>query len=120
MRATGSRFPPAVVFVASFILAAVAFVFLVAGPDLLAAPKTSSTGKPCSSTGTARKDGKDDQGNTVNCLWDTCTFYDCVTIADQIRCGNKTEYSNARDCRAAKAEGRRPGILRPPAIKSPR
>jgi len=86
----------------------------------LAVPKTSSTGESCKTTGTARKDGKDDQGNKVNCLWDTCTFYGCVTIDDQIRCGNKTEYSNARDCRAARLQKSPPPVLRsPPTIKAP-
>jgi hypothetical protein len=70
-----------------------------------AAPK-SSTGKTCESTGTERRDGKDDQGNKVNCLFDTCTYSECSTSGGQIsNCVRKTEYSNARDCKAAARTG---------------
>lgn len=76
--------------------------------DAGAAPKKSSTGAACTSTGTARKDGKDDQGNTLNCLWDTCTY--CAGPNGELDCSvMKTEYSNARDCRAASV---RPGFNR--------
>jgi hypothetical protein len=70
--------------------------------EALAEPKTSSTGVACNSTGTARKDGKDQDGNKVNCLWDTCTY--CGTTSGQIDCSRQvTEYSNPRDCKAAKS-----------------
>jgi hypothetical protein len=72
-----------------------------------AAPKRSNGGA-CDSTSTARKEGKDDQGNKLDCLWDTCTFTECNTSGGQISgCAQKTEYSNARDCKAAAV---RPGI----------
>lgn len=71
-------------------------------PDVLAAPKQSSTGVACNSTGTARKDGKDQDGNKVNCLFDSCTYTECSTSGGAItNCVKKTEYSNARDCKAA-------------------
>ncbi len=78
---------------------------LVANAD--AAPKKSSTGAACSSTGTERKDGKDQSGNTLNCQWDTCTY--CAgphSSATQIDCSVlKTEYSNPTDCHAAAKSG---------------
>ena len=77
-------------------------------PAADAAPKKSSTGAACTSSGTARKDGKDQDGNTVNCLWDTCTY--CAGPQGELDCSvMKTEYSNARDCRAASV---RPGFNR--------
>ncbi len=68
-----------------------------------AAPKKSGSGVTCSSTGTERRDGRDDSGNKVNCLFDFCTFTECGPVGNQIRCFQKTEYSNARDCKAAAA-----------------
>jgi hypothetical protein len=63
-----------------------------------------SNGQPCDSTGTARKTGTDDQGNKLDCLWDTCTFTECSTSGGTVsNCVKKTEYSNARDCKAAAA-----------------
>jgi hypothetical protein len=76
-----------------------------------------SDGGACDSTGTARKEGKDDQGNKLDYLWDTCTFTECNTSGGQISgCVQKTEYSNARDCKAAA----RPGIkgTRIPGLKN--
>ncbi len=71
-----------------------------------ARPKRSDGGS-CDSVGTARKTGTDEQGNKLDCLWDTCTFTQCSTSGGQIsNCVQKTEYSNARDCKAAA----RPGI----------
>lgn len=70
-----------------------------------AVPKGSG-GQTCESVSTARKDGKDDQGSKVNCLWDTCTFTECSTTGGQIgNCVRKTEYSNPRDCKAAARTG---------------
>lgn len=70
-----------------------------------AAPKRADGGQ-CDSVGTARKDGKDQSGNTVNCLWDTCTYTQCDTSGGTVsNCVKKTEYSNARDCKAAAARG---------------
>jgi hypothetical protein len=72
-----------------------------------AAPKRSNGGA-CDSTGTARREGKDQQGNKLDCLWDTCTFTECNSGGGEISgCAQKTEYSNARDCKAAAV---RPGI----------
>lgn len=69
--------------------------------DASAAAK-SSGGIACNSTGTARKDGKDQDGNKVNCQWDTCTF--CGTVNGVIDCSHQvTEYSNPSDCHAAAA-----------------
>jgi hypothetical protein len=83
-------------------------VFVLTVPAADAAPKKSSTGAACTSTGTARKDGKDEAGNTLNCLWDTCTY--CAGPQGELDCSvMKTEYSNARDCHAASV---RPGINR--------
>lgn len=62
----------------------------------------SSGGVTCESTGTERRDGKDQDGNKVNCLFDSCTFTECSTSGGTIsNCVRKTEYSNARDCKAA-------------------
>lgn len=84
-----------------------AIVFMtcvLAASPALAAPKTSSTGKTCESTGTATKDGKDQDGNTVSCTRDTCTFTECSTSGGQIsNCVRKTEYSNPRNCTAKRA-----------------
>ena len=72
-----------------------------------AVPKRSNGGQ-CDTTGTQRKTGTDDQGNKLDCLWDTCTFTECGTSGGEISsCVKKTEFSNARDCKAAAA---RPGI----------
>ena len=70
-----------------------------------AKPKRSDGGS-CDSTSTARKEGKDEAGNKLDCLWDTCTFTQCNTSGGQISgCVQKTEYSNARDCKAAARGG---------------
>lgn len=69
--------------------------------DVYAAAK-SSGGIACNSTGTARKDGKDQDGNKMNCQWDTCTY--CGTTQGVIDCSKQiTEYSNPTDCHAAAA-----------------
>lgn len=66
-----------------------------------ARPKRSDGGS-CDSVGTARKTGTDEAGNKLDCLWDTCTFTQCSTSGGQIsNCVQKTEYSNARDCKPA-------------------
>jgi hypothetical protein len=79
-------------------------------PDVLAAPKQSSTGVACNSTGTARKDGKDQNGNKVNCEWDTCTY--CGTTSGVIDCRIQlTEYSNPRDCKPAAIKPRGQSII---------
>ena len=73
--------------------------------DSSAQPRRSNGGA-CDSTSTARKTGTDDQGNKLDCLWDTCTFTECSTSGGQIsNCVQKTEYSNARDCKAAARTG---------------
>ena len=81
-----------------------ATLFLAASaPEAIAAPKRSNGGT-CDSTGTGRKTGTDDQGNKVDCMWDTCTFTECSTSGSTVsNCVKKTEYSNARDCKAASA-----------------
>lgn len=77
-----------------------------------AAPKSGPNGESCVSSGTVRRDGRDDQGNKVNCEWDFCTY--CDQGNGQINCSvQKTSYSNPRDCRAA-ASTRPGGSLRPP------
>lgn len=86
-------------------------LFVVAPMSLVveAAPKKGPGGETCTRTGTERKDGKDQDGNTVNCLWDTCTY--CSTSGGKIDCSVlKTSYSNPRDCKAvsARAPARRP------------
>jgi hypothetical protein len=74
-------------------------------------------GGACGSTGTARKTGTDDQGNKLDCLWDTCTYSECGTGGGQIsNCVTKTEYSNARDCKAAARTG--PKGTRIPGLKN--
>ena len=81
-------------------------IMLLALPGLADAKPRRSDGGSCDSTGTARKNGKDDQGNALDCLWDTCTFTECGTSGGQIsNCVQKTEYSNARDCKAAARGG---------------
>jgi hypothetical protein len=69
-----------------------------------AAPKKSTDGLyNCDSTGTARRDGKDDQGNKLNCLWDTCTYKVIDDKTGVIK--QATDYSNPRDCHAASVRG---------------
>ena len=87
-----------------------AFVFgavlVFAMTSLADAKPKRSNGGTCDSTGTQRKTGTDDQGNKLDCLWDTCTFTECNTSGGQISgCVQKTEFSNARDCKAAARTG---------------
>ena len=83
-----------------------AFVFTALPmADAFAKPKRSNGGT-CDSTGTARKTGTDQDGNKLDCLWDTCTFSECSTSGGTVsNCVQKTEYSNARDCKAAASSG---------------
>lgn len=61
-----------------------------------------ANGGSCDTVGTERRDGKDQDGNKVNCLFDSCTYTECSTSGGAItNCVKKTEYSNARDCKAA-------------------
>ena len=84
------------------------FLAAVFVADAQAAPKKSSTGAACTSTGTERRDGKDEAGNKVNCLFDSCKF--CAGPQGELDCSvMKTEYTNPRDCRAASV---RPGFNR--------
>ncbi len=79
-----------------------------------AAPKKSSTGENCSSSGTERRDGKDAAtGEKFNCLFDYCTY--CSTSGGQIDCSKLiTEYTNGRDCKAASAGTKvRPDVVAP-------
>jgi hypothetical protein len=65
--------------------------------------KRGPNGEKCDSFGTERRNGKDQDGNTVNCLFDSCSFLECQTSGSTISgCVRKTVYSNARDCRAAR------------------
>jgi hypothetical protein len=87
-----------------------AFIFgsllVLACASLADAQPRRSNGGACDTTGTARRVGKDDQGNKLDCLWDTCTYSECGTSGGQIgNCVQKTEYSNARDCKAAARTG---------------
>jgi hypothetical protein len=90
-----------------------AATILVSAGDALAAPKTSAGGNTCISTGTARKVGQDQNGNKLDCLWDTCTY---CAVGTSINCSKlTTEYSNARDCHAAAAGSGSAGVVtRPP------
>jgi hypothetical protein len=86
------------------------FVFstliVLAFASLADAQPRRADGGACGSTGTARKTGTDQQGNKLDCLWDTCTYSECGTGGGQIsNCVTKTEYSNARDCKAAARNG---------------
>jgi len=86
--------------------ALISFIMSSASVRRAGAVQKSATGKTCESSGTERRDGKDDQGNKVNCLFDTCTYSECSTSGGQIsNCVRKTEYSNARDCKAAARTG---------------
>jgi predicted lipoprotein with Yx(FWY)xxD motif len=60
---------------------------------------TGSAAEPdCSET--ARKDGKDQDGNTVNCLWTVCKEAVCDGSGDTIGdCRTETSYKDPRDCR---------------------
>ncbi|MGD9915655.1 MAG: hypothetical protein AB7S80_16375 [Rhizobiaceae bacterium] len=74
-----------------------------------------SNGQACDSTGTARKTGTDEAGNKLDCLWDTCTFSECSTSGGTISgCVQKTEYSNARDCKAAARGVKGTGVMSVP------
>ncbi len=99
----------------AFVFGAIAVLAMTSLAD--AVPKRSNGGT-CDSTGTQRKTGTDDQGNKLDCLWDTCTFTECGTSGGEISsCVKKTEFSNARDCKAAAV---RPGIkgTRIPGLKN--
>lgn len=51
---------------------------------------------------TERRDGKDQDGNKVNCLFDACVQLKCDVSGSQItNCIKETTYSNPRDCKAA-------------------
>ena len=79
-----------------------ATILVAAGAnDTLAKPKTSAGGQACISSGTARKVGTDQDGNKLDCLWDTCTY---CSVGSSINCSKlTTEYSNARDCHSVRA-----------------
>jgi hypothetical protein len=94
-----------------------AFLILIPASQSDAKPRRSDGGA-CDSTGTGRKNGKDDQGNSVDCLWDTCTFTQCDTSGGTVsNCVKKTEYSNARDCKPAAAKGGAKGTRAPGTVK---
>lgn len=82
-------------------------ILVLALTTLADAQPRRADGGACGSTGTERKTGTDDQGNKLDCLWDTCKYNECNGSGTHITCVTKTEYSNARDCKAAAA---RPGI----------
>jgi hypothetical protein len=66
--------------------------------DAMAAPTTNSKGQNCSKTGTERRVGKDQDGNKLDCLFDSCTT--CKSVDGKIDCSTQsTEYTNARDCK---------------------
>jgi hypothetical protein len=77
-------------------------LLLVAGTmtPAFAVPK-GPKGETCTSSGTERRDGKDQAtGEKLNCLWDSCTY--CAGPGGELDCSvKKTSYSNARDCKAA-------------------
>lgn len=76
-------------------------LLLVQSSNSFAVP-VRSNGGACDSTGSARRDGKDQNGNKVNCLFDSCTYTECGTSGGTIsNCVKKTEYSNPTDCHAA-------------------
>jgi hypothetical protein len=82
-----------------------AFLVLIPLSDGNAKPKRPDGGA-CDTTGTERKTGTDDQGNKLDCLWDTCTYTKCNTSGGQISgCEKRTDYSNARDCKAVAKSG---------------
>ncbi len=95
-------------------LALFATALLSLAPPAEAAPKKSSTGEACTSSGTTRRDGKDAAtGETLNCLFDFCTY--CSTKNGQVDCSKLiTEYTNGRDCKAARAGIKgRPDVAQP-------
>ena len=72
---------------------------LLIGFTLPVAFATEAAGEPdCSKT--ERRDGKDQDGNTVNCLWTVCEELECSASGDKISdCKKKTSYKDPRDCR---------------------
>ncbi len=79
-----------------------AAALLVTAAGTVDAKPVRSNGGACDSTGTARRTGQDQNGNKMNCLWDTCTYSECSTSGGTIgNCVQKTEYSNPTDCHAA-------------------
>ena len=69
-----------------------------------------ANGGSCDTVGTERRDGKDQDGNKVNCEWDTCTY--CGTTSGVIDCRIQlTEYSNPRDCKPAAIKPRGQSII---------
>lgn len=98
------------------VLFALAGVFAVTALPVAEAKPVRSNGAACDSIGTARKTGTDQNGNKLDCLWDTCTFSECSTSGGTVsNCVQKTEYSNARDCKAAAKSGASGAMS--PAIK---
>lgn len=83
--------------------ALVALAFIVAVPA--AARPRSSTGQECTSSGTSACTGTDaSTGQKLNCAaCDYCTFNECKPVGGQIKCFVKTEYSNPRNCTAARS-----------------
>ena len=96
-------------------LAGAGLLTLTLLPEADAKP-VRSNGQACDSTGTARRTGTDQAtGEKLDCLWDTCTFTECSTSGGQVsNCVQKTEYSNARDCKAAARTGVKGGVMSVP------
>lgn len=68
-----------------------------------AVPTRSDGGGKCDKTGTARKVGKDEQGNSLDCKWQTCTYQKCNTTNNKLSgCRTITEYSEPTDCKPAR------------------
>lgn len=94
--------------------AVLAGTFAFSLPIDASAKPVRSNGQACDSTGTGRKTGTDEQGNKLDCLWDTCTFSECSTNGTISNCVQKTEYSNARDCKAAAKGVKGTGVMSVP------
>lgn len=85
-------------------------------PTVGAPKQTGPNGESCIKTGTERRDGEDQDGNKLNCLWDYCKY--CDESGGRINCSiQKTSYSNPRDCHPV-AEA--PGGMIDPSTMAPR
>lgn len=76
------------------------FVCFLLTPEFKLALARDDVGSATCST--ERRDGKDQDGNKVNCLFDACVQLKCDVSGSQItNCIKETTYSNPRDCKAA-------------------
>jgi len=100
----------------------IALLFVAPMSIAMAAPNTNSKGQKCIKTGTERRVGTDQDGNKLDCLFDSCTT--CKSVEGKIDCNSlSTEYTNARDCKPVADAGpktrfllEKQQLVAPPAV----